>query len=104
MILPSGFGPCFLGRQLVLGRCRLQIFQLQFHLRQESRLALRAVAVKLAAKLLNLKLKMGDQRFRAGVNRLGASRNGLGFHARSALGQDHRMSSGKIGKRCFHAT
>ena len=95
------------GRQLVLGRCRLQVFQLKFHLLQQPRLALRAAAVKLPAKLLDLELEMGDQRFRAGVHRLGASRNGLGFHtrplgkARGALREDHRMSGGKIGWQRF---
>ena len=52
-----------LGRQLVLGRCRLQIFELKLHLLQQPRLALRAAAIKLAAQLLDLQLEMGDQRF-----------------------------------------
>ena len=55
-----------LGRQLVLGRCRLQIFKLKFHLLQQPRLALRAAAIKLTAKLLDLQLEMGDQCFTAG--------------------------------------
>ena len=57
----------FLGRQLVFGRCRLQLFELKLHLLQQPRLALRAAAVKLPAQLLDLKLEMGDQGFRAGV-------------------------------------
>jgi hypothetical protein len=32
---------------------------------------------------------------------MGASRNGLGFHAGGALGEDHRMSGGKIGWQRF---
>ena len=98
-----------LGRQLVLGRCRLQLFELKFHLLQQPRLTLRAIAVKLAPQLLDLQLEMGDHSFRAGVHRLGASRNGLGFHAGGALGQacgafgqDHRMGNGKIGWQRFN--
>src|SRR2546430_2957674 len=47
-------------------------------------------------KLLDLKLEMGDQHFRAGVYCLRASRNGFGFNACGALGDDHRMRAGKI--------
>ena len=98
----------FLGRQLVLGRRRFQIFQLKFHLLQQPRFALRAAAVKSPPKLLDLKLEMGDQRFGAGVHRLGASRNRLRCHARGVLGQAggslrdyHRMRGGKIGWQRF---
>src|SRR5262245_14275966 len=100
---------CFLGRQLILGRCRFQVFQLKFHLLQQPSRALRAAAVKRPAKLLDLKLEMGDQHFRAGVYRLRASRNGFGFNPCGALGDDHRMRAGKIGwqrfrGRCHTAT
>ena len=44
---------------------------------------------------------MGNQCFRSGIRRLGASRDGLGFHARAALGEDHRMSGSKIGWQRF---
>ena len=67
-----------LGRQFVLGRGRLQLFELQLHLLQQPRLALRAAAVKLAPQLLDLQLEMGDQRFGAGQVRLGIGRFGLG--------------------------
>jgi len=101
-----GYG--FLSRQLILARSRFQLFQLKLHLLQKPRLALGTVAVKRAAQLLDLKLEMGDQRVRAGCRRTGASRNGFGFHAGSALGEDHRMSGGKIGgksvkRRCHSA-
>ena len=98
----------FLGRQLVLGRRRFQIFQLKFHLLQQPRFALRVTAVKSTPKLLDLELEMGDQRFRAGVHRQRAGRNRLRCHARGVLGQaggslreDHRMSGGKIGWQRF---
>ena len=91
---------------LGLGRRRFQIFQLKFHLLQQPRFALRAAAVKSPPKLLDLKLEMGDQRFGAGVHRLGASRNRLRCHARGVLGQAggslrdyHRMRGGKVSIR-----
>ena len=64
---PHRLGPRrrLLGRQFILGRRRLQLLQLKFHLLQQPRLALRAAAVKLAPKLLDLKLEMSDQCFRA---------------------------------------
>ena len=55
-----------LRRQLVLGRGGLELLQLQFHLLQEPRLALRAAAVECAPQLLDLQLEMRDQRIRAG--------------------------------------
>ena len=88
-----------LGRQLVLGRRRLQVLQLQFHLIEQPGLALRPAAVKLAPQLLDLQLEMGDQRIRRGVHRQCARRNGLGFSPRDALRQDHRMGGGKIGRK-----
>ena len=66
--------------QLVLGRSRLQVLQLQFHLLEQPRLALRAAAVELAPQLLDLQLEMRDQRFVAGQIRLSVGR--LGFSAR----------------------
>ena len=53
-----------LGCQLIFSRCRFQLFKLKLHLLQQSRLAFRAGAVKLAAQLLDLELEMADQRFR----------------------------------------
>ena len=64
--VPSASGRRCLGRQFVLGRCRLQLLQLKLHLLEEPRLALRAAAIELAPQLLDLELEMGDQRFRAG--------------------------------------
>ena len=46
-----------LGRQFVFGRRRLQLFELKLHLLEQSRLALRAGAVELAAQLLDLELE-----------------------------------------------
>ena len=114
-----------LGRQLIFGRRRLQLFELKLHLLQQPRLALRAAAVKLAAQLLDLELEMADQRFRARQVRLGVGRLGLGarrfglrtcrcslrarrcrlrFQARGALGKDHRMRGSKIGGERFQTT
>jgi hypothetical protein len=50
-------------------------------------------AVKRPAKLLDLKLEMGDQRPRADVHRLGASCDRLGFHACGSLGEDQEITS-----------
>jgi hypothetical protein len=101
-------GRRLLSRQLVLGRCRLQVFQLKFHLLQEPRLALRARPIDFAPQLLDLKLEMGDQRFAAGQVRLGIGRFGFGSHcislrhdSRVTLRQNHRMSGGKIGWQRF---
>ncbi len=103
------------GRQLVFGRRCFQVFELQLHLLQQPRLALRAAAVKLPAQLLDLKLEMADQCFRARQIRLGIGRFGAGINelnlrlkAGRALGNNHRMRSGKIGWQRFklqcHAT
>ncbi|HLY90474.1 MAG TPA: hypothetical protein VKQ27_15940 [Acetobacteraceae bacterium] len=70
-------------------------------MREQSCLALRAVAVKLAPQLLDLKLEMSDQRFRIRVHGLRTSRNRLGFQTPSALRQDHRVSGGEIGRKRF---
>ena len=72
-------GRCILGRQFVLGRCRLQIFELKLHLIQQPRRALRARPVKLTPQFLDRQLEMDDQRFRVRVHSLGAGRNRLGF-------------------------
>ncbi|MBB6414154.1 hypothetical protein HNQ71_006863 [Mesorhizobium sangaii] len=89
----------FLGRQLVLCRGRLKVLQLQFHLRQEPFLALRAAAVEFAPQLLDLQLEVCDQRFCRGAHRLSTRRNGLRLHARGPLGEDHRMGASKIGRK-----
>ena len=105
-----------LGRQLVLGRCRLQIFELKFHLIQQPRFALRTAAVKLPPELLDLQLEMGVQCFTAGEVRLSIGRFGLdnrciglSYDARITLRPDHRVSRSKIGWqrfkfRCHSAT
>jgi hypothetical protein len=54
-----------------------QLFKLKLHLLQQSRLALRAAAVKLTAQLLDLKLEIANQ----GHLGLGARRFGLGIAA-----------------------
>ena len=46
---------------------------------------------------------MGDQRFRVRIHGLGASRSRLGFQTRGAFGKDHRVSSGKIGRKRFNS-
>ena len=64
-----------------------------------------APAVKRTAKFLDFELEAGDQRFRAGTLRYRPrgpclrldARGTLGLE-RGALSQDHRMSSGKIGR------
>ncbi len=75
--------------QLVLGRSGLEVLQLQIHLLQEARLALRATAVEGAAQLLDLQLEMRDQRISARMVGLGGRRfpsgrcrNGLSGHCR----------------------
>ncbi len=61
-----------IGRQLLLGRRRLQLFKLKLHLLQQPRLALRASAVKLPLQLLDLQLVVGDQGgFRTGIGEPG---------------------------------
>lgn len=46
-----------LGGQLIFGRRRFQLFELQFNLFEQSRLALRMAAKQLAAQLLDLDLR-----------------------------------------------
>jgi hypothetical protein len=72
-------GRRLLGRQFVLSRSRLQIFELELHLIQQPRHALRARPVKLTPQFLDRQLEMDDQRFRVRVHGLGAGRNRLGF-------------------------
>ena len=98
-----------LGRQLVLGRRRLELLELKLHLLEQPRLALRARAVELAPQLLDLELQMGDQRFAARQIRLRIGRFGRASprarprasQACRALGEDHRMRGGKIGGERF---
>ena len=65
-----------LGRQFVFGRGRFQLFELELHLLQQSRLALRAMAVQRSPQLLDLELEMTDQCFGARQIRLGVGRFG----------------------------
>ena len=104
-----------LGRQFVLGRCRLQIFELKLHLIQQPRRPLRARPVELTPQFLDRQLEMGDQGFAAGQIRLRIGRFGLGDRgigrgscsiglsreARMALREDHRMRGGEIGWKRF---
>ena len=66
---------------------------------------LRANAVKRPPQLLDLKPQMSDRRIRGRARRLGMSLRGK---AGGALGEDHRVSGGKIGgksvKRRGHKT
>ncbi len=61
------------GSGLVLGRVRLQVLALQFHLLEQAGLPLRAGAVELPSELLDLKRQMCDQRGPAGAIRLGGA-------------------------------
>jgi hypothetical protein len=67
-----------LGRQLVLGRRRLHIFELKVHLIQKPRRALRTRPVELTPQFFDRQLEMGDQGFAAGKIRLRIGRFGLG--------------------------
>ena len=98
-------GRGFLGQKLIFGRGGLQFFELKLQLLQEARLALRTNAVKRAAQLLNLEPQMSDRRVRVRSRRIGPSLRGK---PGGALGEDHRVSGGKIGgksvKRRGHKT
>src|SRR5690349_8251128 len=84
-----------LGRQLILGRRRLQLLKLKLHLLQQPRLTLRASAVKLPLQLLDLQFVVGDKcDFRTGIGELG-----FRLETGGALGNDHRVRSGKIGRQ-----
>jgi hypothetical protein len=52
-----------LGGELILGRSRLELFQLQLQLVEQPRRAFRARSVERPPQLLDLELEMGDQRF-----------------------------------------
>ncbi len=58
----GGLGRRLLGREFILRRRRFQFFELQFHLIEQPRAALRALAVNLPPELLDLQLQMHDQR------------------------------------------
>jgi hypothetical protein len=104
-----------LGRQLVLGRRRLQIFELKLHLIQQPSRTFRARPVELTPQFLDRQLEMGDQRFTAGkirlcIGRFGPGDRGIGRgscsvgfsrEARMALRKDHRMRGGEIGRKRF---
>ena len=89
-------GRRLLGRQFVLGRGCLQVFQLQLHLLEQPRLALRAAAIKLAPQLLDLELEMGDQRFVAGQIRLSIGRLGFSACAAAASASSRAARSARI--------
>jgi hypothetical protein len=115
-------GRRILGRQFVLGRCRLQIFELKLHLIQQPRRALRARPVELTPQFLDRQLEMGDQGFAAGkirlrIGRFGLGDRGMGLGNRGvglsreacvALREDHRMRADEIGwerfSSVFHET
>ena len=61
-----------LGSDVVLGRVRLQLLELQLHLLEQACRALRAGAVELASELLDLERQMRDQRSPTGAIRLGS--------------------------------
>ncbi len=84
----------FLGQKLVLGCGGLQFFELKLHLLQEPRLALRADAVKRPPQLFDFTPEVSDHCVRAGARRLDMSLRGK---AGGALGEDHRVSGGKVG-------
>ncbi len=86
----------FLRRQLILGGACFQVFQLQFELLQEPAFTLGTAAIKRTPQLLDLQSEMGDQRIRAGGN-------GFSFDAGSVLGEDHRVSAGKVGRERIKA-
>ena len=99
---------CSMGCLFVFARRCLEVFKLQLHLLQKPRLAFRAAAVELSTQLLDRQLQVCDERFRArqiglGVGGLGTSLRefGLRLDARRALGEDHRMSTGKVGGERF---
>jgi hypothetical protein len=76
-----------LGGQLVLGRCRLELLQLQLELLEEPRLPLRLGAVECPPQLLDLELQRDDHRVAAGEHRTGPGgvrlrRRGAGFRRR----------------------
>ena len=77
-----------LGRQLVLGRARLELVELQFQLVEKTLLALRALPEELAPELLDGQLQKGDLglgvghlRRRDGSPRLGLGRLRLGLRS-----------------------
>ena len=96
-----------LGRQLVLGRARLELVELEFQLVEKTLLALRAPTVDLALELLDRQLQEGDLRLgvghlrhrhrgpRLGVNGLRLGRRGLGLGRRKRLPQ--RVDPGPLG-------
>ena len=57
---PHGLRRRLLGRQLILGRARLELVELQFELVEQTLLALRARAEELAPELLDHQLEEGD--------------------------------------------
>ena len=80
----------------------MRALELQLELIQKPHLALRALAVKLAAQLLDLQLQVSDQCFMVGQIGLGIGRFGFGVRRRRLLASgplrhDHRVSGSKVG-------
>ena len=95
---------CLLGDELILGRGRLELLQLQFQLIEQPRRAFRARSIERPSQLLDLELQMGDQRLGARQLRLRIRCFGeLRFRdqARRTLGDNHRMRGGEIGRKRF---
>jgi len=94
------------GSEFIFGRSRLEFFKFQLQLIEQPRRPPRARPIKRATQLLDLKLEMGNQRFSARLLRLGIGRfSKPGFRRKPgrALGQDHRMRGGKIGRQLLGA-
>ena len=70
---PHGLRRRLLGRQLILGRARLELVELQFELVEQTLLALRARAEELAPELLDHQLEEGDLRLAVSILRVPGS-------------------------------
>ena len=67
-----------LGGELVFARGRLELLELQLHLRKQACPPLRPLPVKLTPQLQDLELERRDHRFGAGGERPGRGRLGAG--------------------------
>jgi hypothetical protein len=90
-----------LDSEFVLGGVGFQIFELQLHLLEQLCLALRAAAIKLAPKLLDLQPQPRNQRLGPGADRRRAGGKRFGLDARGTLRQDHGVRGGKVGRERF---
>jgi hypothetical protein len=89
----------YLGRYLLLGRCLLELGELQLELGDDLGPALGGLAVLLASGFGEQQLQPLDLQPGTGHQGLGALGSGLGLQPRRPFGEDHRVRRGEVSRQ-----